>query len=140
MDQHSKPGVLRLEAPDLRGRVVPLEELVCPAEGQHALGPPPRGKTDRQVTKMDYRPTDGLGDGAAVLAGEIPRGGSGRVVEQESGAVRHIIWRLAHRDRGAWLMVEADLVATDGSRVSRASALAAMDPGAAMDWTDRSRY
>jgi hypothetical protein len=47
---------LRLEAPDLRGRVVALEELNRPAKGSPALGVALRRRTNGQVTLTDHRP------------------------------------------------------------------------------------
>src|SRR4029450_12741560 len=60
------------------------------------LPPPPLGrKADRQVPLMDHRPPDRLRHGDAELPGQLPGSSPGLIVEEQGGAVRHTIWRLA---------------------------------------------
>ena len=83
----SEAVVLRLQAPYLRAGVVSFEKFEEPPQSSRALAAPTGGHAELGVALTHDRTSDRLRDGAAVAAGELPRGCSGLVIEDECSSV-----------------------------------------------------
>lgn len=87
-------GVLGLQAPNLRVRVVPFEQLEQSTECRHPLRPVSFTDADDAhdgVSMRKYGSPDGLRDGAVVAVSELPCGSEGLLVENQRGPARHAV-------------------------------------------------